>query len=56
MKYKIAIIRTSRDEAIVEVKADSIEEAKQKARMMVDEITFGQAQKPGYEMEEVNGE
>lgn len=56
MKYKIAIIRTSRDEAIVDVEANSIEEAKQKARMMVNEVTFSQKQKPGYEMEEVNGE
>lgn len=53
-EYRIAIIRTSREEAIVDVVADSIEEAKQKARTMVDKVTYDQAQKPGYEMEEVN--
>lgn len=55
MTYQIAIIRTSRDEAIVDVEADSFEEAKQKARMMVNEVTYSQKQKPGYEMEQVNG-
>lgn len=54
MTYRLAIIRTSVDEAIVDVEANSVEEAQQKARMMVDTATYSQKDKITYKMEGVN--